>query len=332
MNRVRTATQFAGLLRTALDDYERYTARVADIRAFYTHTRVSPDVDDALEAHSRVYFINRFLEVLNWQVDDHSEEIFLFPEAPLRSLQAHTIRFFDYLGVERRGAKPLLIVETKRPRMNLPRQKLLGETDMPLPYPILIAAGLHGEDLGAEWNDYLATLRDYVCSVKDQVGFGPRRVVITNGDWLILFRNPADAFLPEGQCKSDNICVYGNGNALVECAHELFGLLECHTVREDVVIRAIESAGELLFHVRPGDIDRVMHGLRLEYIEQVGMYGSERPEICVAPLLFIHAQMEIGFVSRNGHLPLSIEFLRLHQTCQNILRRLNYLLRTYCKK
>lgn len=161
---------------------------------------------------------------------------------------------------------------------------------MPLPYPVHIAAGLRGMNLGAAWNGYLATLRDYVCSVKEQVGFAPRRVVSTNGDWLILFRNPADTFLPKGQCKPEKICVYENSTSMMDRANELFGLLECYTVREDVSIQAIESAGQLLFHVRPEDIDRVMHGLRLEYIEQIGMYDSERPEISVAPLLFIHAQ------------------------------------------
>lgn len=133
MTRVRTATEFAGLLRTALNDYdERYRARMAGIRALYTHTNVPPDVDDALEAHKRVYFINRFLQALNWQVDARSEEIFLVPEAPLRSLQEHTIRFLDYLGVEGGGSKPLLLVETKRPRVKLPIQASLSETEKPL--------------------------------------------------------------------------------------------------------------------------------------------------------------------------------------------------------
>lgn len=291
MIRVRNATQFVGLLRATLNDYEeQYRERVAVIRAHFTNTPIPPDVDDALEAHKRVYFINRVLEALNWRVLDRSDELFLVPEVPLRSLQEHTIRFLDYLGVEKEGTNPLLLVETKRPRVKLPIPVLVSETDMPLPYHMHIAAGLHGMNLGAEWNGYLSTLRDYVRSVKDQVGFAPRRVVSTNGDWLILFRNPADAFLPEGQCDPDNICVYGNGQAMVERANELFGLLECYTVREDVSIRAIESAGQLLFHVGAEDIDRVMHGLRLEYIERVGMYDSERPEICVAPLLFIHAQ------------------------------------------
>lgn len=297
MTRVRNATQFAGLLRTAFHDYEeRYRERVAAVRAHFTSVPVPPDVDDALEAHKRVYFINRFLEALNWRIHNRSEETFLVPEAPLRSLQEQTIRFLDYLGIENEGMNPLLLVETKRPRVRLPIRELVMNTDIALPYPTLIAAGLHGKHLGAEWNEYLSTLRDYVRSVKEQSDFTPRRVVITNGDWLILFRNPADTFLEGGQCDPDNIYVYENDKALIDRANELFGFLECDIVREDVAIRAIESARELLFHnICAEDIDRVMYGLRLMYTEQASMYGPERPEIRVAPLLFIHTHTEVWF-------------------------------------
>lgn len=103
MNRVKSATQFVGLLRNALHDYEgQYRTRIAAIRAHFTNTPIPPDTDDALEAHKRVYIINRFLEALNWQVLDRSNETFLVPEAPLRSLQELTIRFLDYLGVKKK--------------------------------------------------------------------------------------------------------------------------------------------------------------------------------------------------------------------------------------
>ena len=81
MNRVKNATQFVGLLRTALHDYEgQYRARIAAIRAHFTNTPIPPDTDDALEAHKRVYIINRFLEALNWQYLTGRTKPFSFPK------------------------------------------------------------------------------------------------------------------------------------------------------------------------------------------------------------------------------------------------------------
>lgn len=49
----------------------------------------------------------------------------------------------------------------------------------------------------SEWSQWLTTLRDDVRSLHTKATQPPKRVVMTNGDWSILFLDPDDAFVQD---------------------------------------------------------------------------------------------------------------------------------------
>lgn len=292
MSRVRNATEFLRRIRYARQDYlSIYQGQIDEIRARHTENplrQVQRDVDELLEAHVRIYFVNSFLNALNWRLERSPQDGLpnLMPEAPIASSGEGTIRFLDYLGTESGGGIPLMTVETKRPSSRLPR----GQTSVAI--AAAVCKGLAGASLGKEWNEWLGTLRDYVRSVRDQCGHAPRRVLLTNGRWLIIFTYPADSFLESGSISPANVKVYREGNdgqpdEMEEKYEEIFGLLEHQRILGRIPPL---TAGEVGFHLRPELIDRVMHGLRLKYIEDQRLY-SVSPMIHVSPVMFLRSRL-----------------------------------------
>ncbi len=288
MKRVRNATDFLGHFRGARLNYERSGRLIAELRnqvdSTSLPTALPRDGEARIEAHVRAYFIDPLLQALNWQVGASSGEGLIVPEVPIRSAQSGTTRFLDYAGIERNGGEPLLIAEAKHPKSSLPDRGLsTAEYDR----STQIARGLQGLlSLGAEWKGYLSTLSDYVRSVTKRPDLAPRRVFITNGDWLILFLDPADAFLPGGKREPGKILVYEDRDDVEQHFGKLFQHLEYGAVRGEA--SAVEmNVGELRFYVEPGAVACVMHGLRLVYIEQRTIYGFSESVIHVAPVLFL---------------------------------------------
>lgn len=297
MSRVRNATEFLRLIRRARDDYQTfYQGQVEEIRSQFARNpsgQAPSEVDESLEAHMRVYFVNAFLNALNWRLELSPRDGLpnLVPEAPISSSGAGSRRFLDYLGMEVGEGKPLLVVETKRPSSRLPKRRRAAVSQTQEKVSEVVCAGLGGADLGQEWKEWLETLVDYVRSVRDQSGHVLQRVVLTNGRWFILFIDPADSFLESGSRSPENVLVYeerndGGPDEIVERYDELFGLLE----HQRVLGRTPPlNVGEIAFHLRPEFVDRVMHGLHLKYIEQDGLY-SVSPVIQVSPVIFLRSR------------------------------------------
>lgn len=295
MTRIRNADEFLIKFRETKAKYAHiYFPLIEEVRRQYTQKGSSPpsSIDESLEAHGRAYVINAMLEALNWRLDTSPEDGLpnLIPESPIRSVQRGTTRFLDYLGLERQVDRPLLIVETKRLSARLPQ--LAKAVDRP-PYAEIISRGLSGARLTEEWNKWLSDLADYASSVTQQTGTVPRRIVLTNGDWLILFLDPADAFLETGTRSSNRIIVFEKDKPqdIESRAYELFENLEHQRVLGET--RELEP-GDLLFHVLGSDIDEVMHGLHLWYNEDPGGY-KPRPAVKVAPVLFLQSRYGAWF-------------------------------------
>jgi hypothetical protein len=210
----------------------------------------------------------------------------LVPEAPIKSEERGTTRFLDYFGLERQTNDPLLVVETKRPKSQLPRLAAQSDDHLSSTIPEIISRGLAGEAVMGEWREWLATLQDYVRSIHAETQRTPRRVILTNGDWLILFLEPADAFCNNELPNPNHILVFSDRSDLEEHYKDLFRHVEYGRVSK-------ETPGllpsELPFHVPKDAIDRVMHGLRLRYIEQPGIYKPS-PVIKVAPVMFLRSR------------------------------------------
>jgi hypothetical protein len=124
LSRVRHAAEFLHQIQRLRQDYERkYRPRVEEVRAQYSSNPTGngpPVIDECLEAHIRAYLVNGFLSALNWRImpDDCLPNI--VPESPVQSLERGTTRFLDYLGIDNDASRPLLLVESKRPYVQLP--------------------------------------------------------------------------------------------------------------------------------------------------------------------------------------------------------------------
>lgn len=289
MSQVRNATDF--LLR--LEDIDRtYKVRLGQVydrqRELLTSiaTGATPGTPRSivLEAHIRQHFIDEVLAALNWALRPQSDlPSQLSVEVPIRSQERRTVRFFDYLGVEVNTFRPLLLVETKRPNSLPPERHNMAE-EVGDSYAGAVAAGLRGYRLRGEWNEWLETLRDYVDSLKAQTNHVPQRVVITDGDWLVIFLDPADAFLPDGTKDPNFIAVFSSRDEVKRCHAQCFGYLEYHAVLGQAPALA---PGDVPFYVRPEDLERVTYGVRLLYEDQQTLYDGPSPSIRVAPMLFM---------------------------------------------
>jgi hypothetical protein len=285
---VRNADESLQIYRGAQAAYqERFKSLIARVRATYAKG-ADPSVDDALEEHGRAYVINEMLRALNWR-DGAGAEIGLtntIPEAPVTSAASpkRTTRFLDYLGIEHEQCDaPLLIVEAKRFSSSLPR--LASPTVTPATYSELFALALDGEPVHGEWQDWLDTLRDYARSVAAKVAM-PRRVVITNGQWIVVFLDPDDAFSATGTKSADRIQVFENVTRVQARYSEIFNALEYSRVSG--AVEPIDIA-QLRSFVRPEDVARAVHGLRLIYSETQPAFERDGPSplIKVVPLVFV---------------------------------------------
>lgn len=241
-------------------------------------------IDESREIHAREYIVNSFLAALNWRMTSAPTEGLpnLVPETAIASEDRGTRRYMDYLGIEAGTTRPLLLVETKRPRTELPR---LANGDSTTPPERIVARGLRGEGLTGTWNKWLSNdVGDYIRSLHAKAGTVPKRVVITNGDWLILLADPEDAFLGQGEVGIRNVLVCEARSDILRHSQTLFESLEHSRVLSGV--RPL-SVAELPFYVDPHLLDTAMHGLHLLYDEEPGIHQLPAPRIKVAPILFL---------------------------------------------
>src|SRR5260370_34156925 len=148
-----------------------------------------PADDHELEAHVRKYFIDGLLWALNWRLDagPPNPTALVLVEAQLAPEgQDGAVRFLDYLGVERETLRALLVLEAKRPSVELPT-RLEGRRVAPVR---ALAAGLAGKDLGAGWTQRPPARRDYARRGKAYATSAPRRLVATDRQWLAGFPGP----------------------------------------------------------------------------------------------------------------------------------------------
>lgn len=270
----RAATRFASRRDRWMRDYgPRYADKPQD------------SIKATLEHVVRTDFIDDVLRALNWSLTvEGTQEPNALAELPITSADSGRTKFIDYLGLERDTGLPLLIVEAKRFGASLPHSPKSPKKEV----PVLLAEAIAGKKdrLTHDWQEWLASLGDYVRSAHDR-GRAPRRAVITDGRWFIVFTNPEATFITgrtdEGAIRVADIALF----ILDEFAtnHKaLYNLLEYQKVLGEHRPLAL---AELAFHVRPEYVARVMHGVRVLYIEDPEFEYEAVPRIKVKPVLLI---------------------------------------------
>jgi hypothetical protein len=172
-------------------------------------SQIAPRDDEALlERRTRRFLIDPMLRALDWNPDDPNQ----VTEEARSWAESGDRLYFDYLGISQCGA-PTLLVEAKgadsmsaRP----PREHNVSASRMSLLISEALGKLKTGDnpDILAQWVDWLKDLRTYVSSFDEAGRSTLKRVVITAGRWLIIFRNPSAAFIDdEAPERSD---IYGS--------------------------------------------------------------------------------------------------------------------------
>ncbi|RQT94076.1 hypothetical protein [Burkholderia cepacia] len=195
-----------------------------------------------LEHNVRKIFLNRMLIALGWKLETTVAE-----EARVRG---DTTLFLDYLGVHLDTRIPLLIFEAKaweKPFVSAStaaggRQSSEDLIARALNY---IKAGKNGAaPVTGEWIEWLSKLRDYVRTLRDQSHHVVGRVAISSGQWLVIFTEPAAAFLETADVNPANILVFQTDSFVRDSDH-IFGQLSYAQLVADIPspLRATQLGG-----------------------------------------------------------------------------------------
>jgi len=305
------------------DFREKYLALRSDYEAVYRElvrqndARFAPRRTDPrapLEAHCRQYFVDPFLEALNWRLNTSDQGApNAFPESRVASASRGTVLRLDYLGVERGTTTPLMIVETKSPdsafpRLRQPLSSQSFERSESRSPALVIAAGLKGAALTGNWNEWLSDLRSYVKDIWKGSQIVPTRVVLTNARWLIIFTDPDNSFLhfDEHDHRVDDqaILVFQYDRTRDEFqsrCQNIFNLLEYrHVVGEAPWIKVIQ----LRAHIGDERVTRAMHGLWIRHsVDADRRRGEPSPKIRVQPVVLLQLGHDTWLTVETGREP-----------------------------
>lgn len=233
----------------------------------------------------------------------------------------------DYLGIESRNSTPVLAVETKRPRDMLPIDTRTGERPThERAVAQLIAEGIKNPSrLGGEWADWVSKLGDYLHGIQAGSGIWPRRAVVTNGHWLVIFEDPAGTFADNGIPDPKRVTVIPDLRQLSLEANRIFDLLAYQNLIDDV---GPLTPSQLPFRVQREGVKRIMFGTRVSCGSKSGWLKTE-PTIYVQPMLFVNTSTSGWFriLENDAHfeheLPDRPEELKAHfAACENCAQQL----------
>jgi len=324
-----SATDFRRQFRAIRGDYQsRYGNVLEEARAAFLDPK---SYNDALEAHTRVYRIDRILAALRWNIVSNADEEVanLIPEVQIDPKSGRR-RFLDYFGYERTVDRPLLLVEAKRLNEPIPI-KIGGSTEA---MSEMVAGWLRDDSAPPHpWDEWIGALRNYLQSVFDRLGVFPRRAAITNGDWLVIFEDPADAFGVNGQRVAALVHVFADADQIDERYERVYKLL----AQPRVAQRATEvEPGDLPSLVSTDKVQSLTHGLRL-YYARTRTVQQDAPVISVLPLILVRSSDKtwIRVAAAGGaiFLPDKYEHLARHldeidQAAKQLLDRVNIALGT----
>jgi hypothetical protein len=293
--RGRTANDFRNAFRNIRANYVlRFEPKIAELRAKYASpARRNPSLEQVLEAHVQTYVIDGMLAALRWVITPSTPDEIenMIPEAQVDPATGER-RFMDYLGYEHQVDEPLLIVEAKRPA----EFPIPPNGSMETASTIVSQWLVRPEDAPASWKKWVPSLKNYVMSVALRSGRFPVRTAITDGDWLVIFERPADAFGDNGTRNPNFIHVFTDAAQIIEQYNRVFELLDQRQVSRnagEIPPGAIRGA------IDPAQIVSLLHGLRLRYATSETI-GHLVPTITVMPTIVLRSESGSWFKIAHG--------------------------------
>jgi hypothetical protein len=228
---------------------------------------VGAEFSEPLEHVTRRHLIDIILIALGWNLDQQGLDI--LEEAQTKG---ETTLFLDYLGVNPDSRAPLVIVEAKawaKPFVSPSAATIdrSGARNAMDGGPSLIARAVDHVNKGEEessspvtleWTRWIAKLRDYMRTVHTISGYCVQRVVITSGQWLVIFCNPAAAFLEDGAATDPGILCFCS-DELIERSDQIHDLLARETLIRDPPERLRPT--QLTAYLTPSDVAHVFCAL-----------------------------------------------------------------------
>ncbi|WP_225410019.1 hypothetical protein [Stigmatella hybrida] len=287
MSEADRITAFEKALRTAFTQFklEEQVIRAKHAAAVQSGSlRVPLDDDALLERPTRRFLIDPMLRALDWNPDNPNQ---LQEEA--RSWAENGDRlYFDYLGVSWQRA-PTLLVEAKgadsvsaRP----PREDNISARHMSELISEALAKLKTGDKPGvlAQWIVWLKDLRTYVASFSEADRSTLKRVVITAGCWLIVFKNPLTAFINDGSPDPTEIHCYTSPDEILERHREIYSLLDRRRLIDTLPLTM--KLGEALQLLKPESLTQAYRGVVVA-TRMIGGMRSEFPHRVVYPALVL---------------------------------------------
>lgn len=301
MSLSKAKADFKKRLFDVLSEFERRTADTAPPEYLGAATA------DPLEHVTRRHVVDHMLVSLGWSLDRMNEQ--MIEEARVRG---ETTLFLDYLGVAPQARLPRLIVEAKawaKPVVSpsIRGEQTLGHDDLPVSgtrlSPIaedemlaqLIALAIKHHKGGGprerspvslEWADWLATLHQYVVDLHATSGHVVSRVVITSGQWLVIFTDPETTFVKKGEVSAKSISVF-IGRKMIEGSDHIFDLLARSVVIDEFPPWVRPS--RLLAFTSTQDVARIFRALWVTR-EAKGAHFQRHPQLILNVALVILRQ------------------------------------------
>lgn len=300
MNRGLAENEFRRGLEKLLEDNEGEQTRP-------TINPYAGASEDAFHEHdTRIFFFDQLLRLLGW---DRSAGGNVVEEARIK---AETTRFIDYLGVKANPNIPIFILEAKA--WDKPLISGKGKWAGAKTIDLVIAAlqHLHGggtkeaSPVTGEWHDYLAQLRGYVRTSKENYGHDVPRAVLSSGQWLLIFKAPVAAFC--GGALDDKQFLLLESKDYVGQAHEIYNLL----AREMLVLTPPERirSTQLPSYVNKACLKAVYHALLIKYEESGALLFAFSPRILLYPALLVERADQLVFTVIDTEVPIHLPLLR----------------------
>jgi hypothetical protein len=190
-----------------------------------------------LEAHCRKYLIDPMLEALGWELCNPAEV--LVEEGVESTAPGAERRFLDYHGraTAASDCASLVLVEAKRlsarlPVLQNPRTGRTLSTCSAMAKIMAVTAKraeattkpIPNMNFEADWREWLGTLRDYLDRLEQTRAGLPKLAVITNGEWYVLFKVPAQ-LLGREEVREESIVVFESLDDVLTDLASFHGLL-----------------------------------------------------------------------------------------------------------
>ena len=240
--------------------------------------------DEVFHEHdTRVFFMDRLLELLGWDLGAGGNV------AQEARIKADTTKFVDYVGVNQDTRAPVLIFEAKawdKPiiagkgkRRDLPKVNLVMEAVR----HVNAGGSKANSPVTAEWHEHLSQLAGYVRDFRGQYGHSVSRVVLSSGQWLLVFTEPVSTFC-ESKINDQQFHLFER-ETYSECAHEIFRKLARVNIANSVPFPIRSS--QLRDHASKESFVAAYHGMLIHYEASGSPMFAQRPRILIYPSMII---------------------------------------------